>query len=427
MLAPKQSEISHIKRMKRVLLSLVIVIAVWSCQQSATSTQETRLADQLDSLFNAAVANHEVPGAVAYVSQNGEIIYNKAFGMSDIESDKAQKQSDIFRIASMTKSVTAVAILQLVEKGKIFLDDPVSKFIPEFKAPQILVEVFEDSSFSSIPATNEITIHHLLTHTSGIGYGFQSDLYNALVIKHGISEGFEERPIELQENTKRIAGLPLLHEPGAQWTYSLSYDVLGAVVEVASGQKLDQYFYKNILRPLGMNDTYFYLPESKTDRLVSVYEHNDRKDGFIPARYPLTEYPVRGARMYLSGGADLSGTTADIGIFAQMLFNKGSYNGVRILTESSVVTMTSTQSPHGWWDSDIGFGVSVTTSAGASKKLQEEGSFEFGGFYDTFCRVDPVNGYVALLMLQMYPNNEFDVHYKFQNITYSVLANSDKN
>jgi len=400
-----------------IILSLILV----ACNNKPATSEKSSNTEVLDSLFVAAIAHHEIPAAAVYLSYQGKEIYNKAFGWKNIEENQELQVSDIFRIASMTKSVTAVATLQLVEKGLLKLDDPVSKYISEFKDPVVLIEVLPDSSFTSRPAVGEITIQHLLTHTSGIGYGFQSDKYNALVIKNGITEGFEERPIGLQENTRRIARLPLFHDPGDDWTYSLSFDVLGAVIEVVSSESLDTYYYNHIFLPLGMNDTYFYLPEDKAERLVTVYEHAPNRDDFILTTYPLTQYPVQGAKTYLSGGADLSSTTKDLAIFAQMLLNKGSYNGKRVLGEKYVDMMTSKQSEHGWWDSEIGFGPSITTKAGAVVKPQAENSFEFGGFYDTFCWVDPSNELVAILLLQMYPNNEFDVHYKFRTLAYKCL------
>jgi len=408
---------------RKLFFLLILAMIFQSCDVTIKTEKEQshHSMDHLDSLFNAAIENHEIPAAVAFIAQNGEEVYHKAFGWKNMEKDQALVQSDIFRIASMTKSVTAVGILQLVERGLLSLDDPVSKYIPEFKDPFVLIDVLPDSTFTGRPAKREITIHHLLTHTSGIGYGFQSEKYNALVLKNGITEGFEERPIELQENIKRIAKLPLFHDPGDDWTYSLSFDVLGAVIEIASGEKLDNYFHQHIFEPLGMMDTYFYLPDEKFSRLVTVYEHNMTKNGFIPATYEMTEYPVQGAKTYLSGGADLSCTTNDIGIFAHMLLNGGEYKGARILGSSYVEMMTTKQSEHGWWDSVVGFGVSITTRAGAEQNPQSEGAFGFGGFYDTYCWVDPDHGLVAILLLQMYPNNEFGIHQKFQHLTYGII------
>jgi len=408
--------------MRIVVLLLFGFLLLQSCTQySKTVDQHTPDFHLIDSLFNAALENHEMPAAAAYISYKGEEVYQKAYGWKNIDAEKELVVSDMFRIASMTKSVTATAIMQLVERGLMKLDDPVSKYIPEFKDPQVLIEVLPDSSFTARPAVREITIKHLLTHNAGIGYGFQSDTYNALVIKNGITEGFEERPIENLENARRIAKLPLLHDPGDDFTYSLSFDVLGAVVEIVSGERLDHYFSRHIFQPLGMNDTYFYLPDEKKDRLVTVYEHNSAKDGFIKATYPMTEYPVAGAQTYLSGGGDLSSTVKDIGTYAMLLLKGGKLGSIRILGEEYVKMMKSNQSEHGWWDMQTGFGVSLTTKAGAVVKPQSEGSFEFGGFFDTFCWVDPPNELIAVLFLQMYPNNEFDVHYKFRTLVYKGI------
>jgi len=242
-----------------------------------------------------------------------------------------------------------------------------------------------------------------------------------LIVKNGITEGFEEGAILLRDNIKKLAQIPLMHDPGEKYTYSLSMDVMGAVIEVASGEILDEYFYNHIINPMGMVDTYFYLSEEKVNRLVNVYEHNADKTGFIPTTYPLTAYPVQGAKMYLSGGADLSSTVLDIGMFGQMLLNKGTYNGKRILEVGSVETITSKQSEHNWWDYDIGFGVSIVSKAGAEQKPMSEGAYDWGGFFDTYGWVDPQKNLVAILLLQMYPTNEFEIHQKFQHISYEII------
>jgi len=385
---------------------------------SKNSKAQTQI---LDSLFNAAILNNEVPAASVLVMHKGDVVYHKAFGWKNIEKKEKLDKNDIFRIASMTKAITALGILQLVERGMIFIHDPVSKYIPEFKDPVVLLNVNPDSSFTSRPAKNEITIHHLLTHTGGIGYGFQSDTYNALVIKNGISEGFEERAITNLENAKKIAKLPLLHDPGEDWTYSLSFDVLGAVIEIVSGQPLNEYFDEHIFRPLGMNNTYFYLPEDKVHRLTRVYEYNKDKSGFIPTTYEYTEYPIQGAKMYMSGGGDLNCPVLDIGVFAQMLLNKGELNGNRIVGSRYVEMMRSRQNHHGWWNSNVGLGLSLTTKDGGAQGSRPEGSFDFGGFFDTWCWVDPENELIGVLFLQMYPGNEYKIHEKFQNITYGLL------
>jgi len=196
---------------------------------------------------------------------------------------------------------------------------------------------------------------------------------------------------------------------------------LGAVIEIVSGEKLDDFFYKHIFEPLGMTDTYFYLPQEKADRLVKVYEYNKDQTGFIIASYEDTEYPVEGAKTYLSGGADLSSTAYDIGIFAQMLLNKGVYNGIRIVGSRYVEMMAMQQTEHDWWNCYVGFALTVTNKAGAIQGPLSDGSYTWGGFFDTQCWVDPNHDFVAILLLQMYPNNEFRIHEKFQSITYGII------
>ena len=199
--------------MKQLLSFIIIfVVALTSCD--STDKVKAIKADfnikPLDSLFNFAISNHEIPAAALMIIHKGETIYDKAFGWKNLEEKQALKNTDLFRIASMTKAITAVGVMQLVEKGQISIDDEISKYIPEFKNPTILVEVLGDSSFTSKPAENEITVRHLLTHTSGLGYGFQSEIYTALLIKNGLSEGFEERPITNIENARNVATIPLL-------------------------------------------------------------------------------------------------------------------------------------------------------------------------------------------------------------------------
>ena len=253
-----------------------------ACQSSSdkalgTISFDRAKVDALDALFLDAIDKKEIPGAVALVAQAGNIVYHKALGKSDVAQDKAQTTQDIFRLASMTKPITAVAAMMLYEEGKFQLDDLLSQHIPDFKHPQILDSIdLADSSFTAHPAENEITIRQLFTHSSGIGYGFQDDKLMAIFEKAGITEGFEERDILLQDNVLNIAQMPLLHEPGDRFTYGLSTDVLGYLVEIWSGMPLDQFFRDQIFVPLGMKDTYFYLPDEKQDRLTSVDQSSEK-------------------------------------------------------------------------------------------------------------------------------------------------------
>ena len=375
--------------------------------------------NRIDSLLNSAVNNNEIPGAVAYINRSGKEVFHKAYGYRKLENRVPMQKDDIFRMASMTKALTAVSVLQLNERGLLFLDDEVGKYIPEFRNPRVLIDVLPDSGFTSKPASGEITIRQLLTHTSGIGYGFQDDRYNALVIKLNISEGFEDDSRTSMENVLRIAKLPLLYEPGTKYTYGLSYDVLSVIIEIVSGMRFDKYVTQNILKPLGMLDSYFVVPVEEQHRLVNIYE--PLGDKLILTTYPDTAYPRIGTRQYFSGGADLCSTAKDYGNFIQMVQNKGVYNNTRILGERFIEMMLSKQTQLDEGNSDQGFAAWVTNAKGAAEGPMSVGSFGFGGFWDTYSWADPKKDFVAVLLLQMYPNNIHKIHEKFQFITYAVI------
>ena len=331
------------------------------------------------------------------------------------------REDDIFRMASMTKGMTAVSILQLCERGLLFLDDNVSKYIPEFKNPEVLISILPDSSFTSRPAKSEITIRQLLTHTSGLAYGFQDDKYNALIVKNKISEGFEEDSRTSLENVQRLAAIPLLCDPGEKYIYSLSYDVLSVIVEKVSGLRFDKYVTKYILNPLGMSDSYFIIPKEKQSRLVSVYQPVNGGIGLEPTTYPHNSYPTITTRQYFSGGADLCSTASDYAVFVQMVLNKGTFNKVRILGKRYIEMMLSRQTRLDDGNSDQGFAAWVTNAGGAAEGPMSKGSFGFGGFYDTYSWADPEEDFVAVLLLQMYPNDISNIHKKFQNIVYGII------
>lgn len=376
---------------------------------------------RLDSLFNAAVINEEIPGAVIYLTKNKNEVYHKAYGFSDLDNKRPLKEDAIFRMASMTKGLTAIAILQLYENGLLSLDDKVSKFIPAFKNPQILVDVLPDSTFTSVPAESEITIHQLLTHTSGIGYGFQDDKYNALVIKNNISEGFCEDKRTSLENTKKIAKLPLLENPGKRNIYSMSYDVLGTVIEIVSGLRYDEYIQQHILTPLEMNSSYFIVPFSDREKMVKVYQPTEDKNSLILTAYNDINYPIIDNKQFFSGGADLCSTAKDYTRFVHMIINKGFYKNKQILGEKYVKMMLSKQTDLEDGDADQGFAAWVTNEKGAEKGPMSIGTYGFGGFFDTYTWTDPKMNFTATLLLQMYPTNVHNIHRKYQEIVYDII------
>ena len=407
--------------MQWVKTSLLLLIFV-ACQPSQPQetipaqlfTEET--ASHLDSLFQMAIETHKIPGAVALVAEAGKVVYHQALGYSNIETSRAQTTSDLFRIASMTKPITAVAAMMLYEEGKFQLDDPLAKHLPAFAQPQILDEInLADSSFTAHPAESEITIRQLFTHSSGIGYGFQDEKLMAIFEKAGITEGFEERDILLQDNVQRIAQMPLLHEPGEKFTYGLNSDVLGYLVELWSGMSLDSFLHKRIFVPLGMNDTHFYLPEQKASRLTEVYMSSDT--GIVLTDYPLIHYPIRGAKRYLSGGADLSCTARDYYRFCQMLLNGGTLGGHQILEAETVDLMTRTHLESGEEDLGLGFGIRSSKS-GSGKRARSIGSYSWGGFFTTTFWIDPAEELIAILLLQMYPFDDWEIVEEFEALIY---------
>ena len=323
--------------------------------------------DRIDNMCQEAIAASKIPGAVALVARNGKIVYWKAFGMADNESGRKMKKDDIFRIASQTKAITATAVMILWEEGKFRLDDPISTYIPEFKNPQVL-NTFNpaDSSYTTKPAVGEITIRQLLDHTSGLGYGLISDdeRIRKIYQKAGIVDAFCSENVTIGDNIKKLAKLPLLFNPGERFNYCEGLDVLGYLIEIESGMPLDVFLRTRLFEPLGMNDTWFYLPEEKASRLVSVQKPDNGKW----VRYPVTfydpDYPVKGAKKFFPGGAGLSSTAKDYATFLQMYLNGGELNGKRILSRTTIQAMMGNQNNAIWGpdaDSYYAMAFSVTT------------------------------------------------------------------
>lgn len=255
---------------------------------------------RIDQMCTQAIADNQVPGIVALIARKGKIVYHKAFGQSKSDGTALQKD-DIFRIASQSKAITATAVMMLWEQGLFGLDDPISKYIPEFAGAQVLSTfMYADTSYSTRYATGEITIRHLLTHTSGIGYGvIDGDPRIRMIYqKAGVTDLYTTKNISIEESIKKLAALPLHHNPGEKFTYSEGLDVLGYFIEIISGQPFDEYLAEHIFKPLGMEDTYFYLPSEKAERLVEVQNIVDGKWQKFPVTFYDTDYPIKGAKRF---------------------------------------------------------------------------------------------------------------------------------
>jgi CubicO group peptidase (beta-lactamase class C family) len=370
-----------------------------------------------------------IAGAVAFIARDGKIIYNRAFGESDIETRTPMQTDAIFRIASQTKAIASIGLMMLFEEGKFLLDDPVSKYIPEFAHQQVLDKYSEkDTTYTAIPALREITIRDLLTHTSGIDYAdIGSPVMCAIYAKAGIPAGFGDEKIafdckmELGDKMKALGKLPLVHQPGERMTYGLNVDVIGYLIEILSGDKLDQYLKKHIFEPLGMNDTWFYLPEEKRGRLVKVNTEDANQHVTIMPQ-ECVNYPILKGT-YFSGGAGLSSTTKDYAVFLQMLLNKGEYNGKKLLSRHTVELITSNQIGDLNLGVDkFGLGFEITTERGQAVLGISEGSFAWGGYFGTTYWADPKERLVCLLFMQQSPLSHGEIQSKFKALVYQAVA-----
>jgi CubicO group peptidase (beta-lactamase class C family) len=412
-------------------VACLVIIIVCACKQTtglkevspiSVRVSEDRLI-RIDKMLKQSIDSGWIAGAVGFIARDGKIVYDKSFGVSNVETKTLMHTNDIFRIASQTKAITSVAVMMLFEEGKFLLDDPISKYIPEFANPRVLDKFNEkDSTYTTVQANREISIRDLLTHTSGIDYaGIGSRNMRAIYAKSSIPGGFGSDKIVLGDKIRALGKLPLVHQPGERFTYGLNVDVLGYLVEVLSGESLDHYFHTHIFEPLGMNDTYFYLPASKHDRLVKAIAE-DNNHHLVNATGSFVDYPlVKGT--YYSGGAGLSSTIKDYAIFLQMLLNKGQYNGKRLLARRTVDLMTTNQIGDLNLGRDkFGLGFEITTSSGQERLGISEGSFSWGGYFATTYWADPKEQLVCLLFLQQSPFSHSEIHDKFKAMVYQALA-----
>jgi CubicO group peptidase (beta-lactamase class C family) len=393
--------------------------------RSAPGFVDERL-DRIDDAINAEVAAGKIPGAVALIVKDGKTVYFKSFGYADVASKAPMQKDSIFRIASMTKAVTTVAVMTLYEKGYFQLNDPVSRYLPAFSNPEVLVSADDDGVVRETrPAAGEIKIIDLLTHSSGISYPFIETPLQPVYKRNAIIDGLTEKGVRLETVMAKLAEQPLLFDPGTAWAYGLNTDLLGYLIEVISGKPLDQYFAEEIFAPLHMEDTYFYLPASKADRLVTLYADVDGLRASVGDESSIyldnPRYPVEGAKTYFSGGAGLSSTAYDYARFIEMLLNGGELDGERVLGRKSVELL---RSPRIDMDddgsADFGLGFQVIDDLGKSGELGSNGIYLWGGAYDTTFWIDPAENLVAVYMDQVRPVKS-DMANRFQTLVYQAL------
>ncbi|MDX9725548.1 MAG: serine hydrolase domain-containing protein [Bacteroidales bacterium] len=378
--------------------------------------------NRIDTMLTDAIEDGRIAGAVGLIARDGNIIYNRAFGVSDIEKGTPMQTDAIFRIASQTKAIASTGLMMLFEEGKFLLDDPVSLYIPEFANPRVIEKYNPaDTTFTTVPAKREITVRDLFTHTSGIEYAIiGSPMMKAVYSKAGIVGGFGNDRITIGDDIRILGKQPLVHHPGESFTYGLNVDVIGYLIEVLSGQKLDEFLKSRIFDPLGMEDTWFYLPEDKHPRLVRVNTEDENRKVTVMSQ-DLVNYPLLKGT-YFSGGAGLSSTTKDYAAFLQMLLNKGEYDGKRLLSSRTVELMTSNQIGDLSVGKDkFGLGFEITTEDGQTVLGISEGSFAWGGYYGTTYWADPEERLVCLLFMQQFPLSHGEIQNKFKAMVYQAL------
>ena len=379
--------------------------------------------------MKAFVDRKEVAGVVTLVMRDGKLADIHATGHQDIESNTPMRTDTIFRIASMTKPMTSVAVMMLYEEGKLFLTDPVSKFIPTFRNMGVL----EPKADKPVAAQRQITIRDLLSHRSGLTYGFlNGGAVGNGYRKNGVTDGLSTTTMTLAEGIDKLAAEPLVAQPGAAWNYSLSTDVLGRLVEVVSGQSFDAFMRDRIIKPLRMVDTDFIVPESKWSRLATVYAP-DQAGGIRPMRDPetfgnATFSPIAyyKSRTYFSGGAGLVSTAADYSRFAQMLLNGGSLDGVQLLSPKSIELMTRSHTtdlpPNLLLSAGTGFGLGfrIVTDLAQTGAIGSEGRYGWLGIDGTEFWVDPKERLIGIVLVQRYPGSP--VAAAFQPLVYQALT-----
>lgn len=376
------------------------------------------------------VDRKEAGGIVTLIARDGKVVDVTAVGFQDVATKTPMRTDTLFRIASMTKPVTSVAVMMLYEEGKLLLTDPVSKFIPAFKGSRVL----EGAAEAPVAARRGINLRDLLTHRSGITYGFiNGGPVGGGYRKNGVTDGLTVTHMTLAEAIDKLAAEPLIAQPGAAWNYSLSTDVLGRVVEVASGMPFQTFMRERIFKPLRMADTDFVVPEAKWSRLATVYAP-DGAGGIRPMTDPESfgntvmspNASYKEGKTYFSGGAGLVSTARDYARFGQMLLNGGALDGARLLSPKTIELMTASHTadlPGSGLlggGAQFGLGFRVVTDFGATQTLGSNGTFGWSGIYGTNFWVDPKERLVAIVMVQRYPGSQ--VAGAFTPLVYQALV-----
>ena len=371
---------------------------------------------KLDELFAADVSEGKMVGCVALVARDADVVYCRTFGDRDRAAGEVMTEDTIFRIYSMSKPITSVAVMMLVERGKIELDAPVAKYLPELARLKVAAPAKEGASGvesedgGEVELERPLTIRDLLRHTSGLTYGFFGD---TAVDRRYREAGILSRQSDLAELVTALAEIPLLYQPGTRFHYSVSTDVLGRVVEVVSEQTLGAFLDENVFQPLDMKDTFFTVPANKQDRFAAMYRPG--RDGELVPAAALSSWRFLNGNRFSSGGGGLCSTTRDYLRFCSLLMNEGELGGTRLLKPETVREMTRDQLREvRGTDRGFQFGLGVS--------IDGEGRYGWGGAAGTRFWIDPVHKVIGLFMVQINPYRGADYEGEMKRIVYGALA-----
>ena len=406
-------------KLNTLFLCFGILFLVSSCETKMATLQSVGLSEDSLKIATQRLHNYvddgKLPGTFVRIIKEGKVVYNDRYGLIDIAKNKPVEDESLYRIFSMTKPVTAVAIMTLHDQGKLNLDDKVSKYIPEFSNTQVYENI--DGKHTTIPQKKQLTIRHLLTHTSGIPYGWEwsyvDSIYNA--------KQHMRKDWTIEEMTKDIATIPLKFQPGTQYNYGLGIDVAGYIVEVVSGMKLDIYFKAAIFDPLRMDDTRFYVPKEKQDRMTELYTRDENDKLTIVEDKDIKERIGAGVPpKLLLGGAGLISSMGDYEKFCRMLLNKGKLNGKRVLSERASEIVMTNQNPEGFEGAPgMGHGLSGTVNL-------ESGEYSWGGAAKTSFWINPTHNLIVICYTQLFSQSS-EYAQEFKAAVDGAIIDSDSN
>ena len=415
-----------VHRLKTLVLSLTFLVAVLVRAQLPAASSESAGFDPdrltvLHATVKRFVDEGKHAGLITLLARDGKIVDFQTYGYRDVERQLPMERDTICRAYSMSKMITSVAMLMLVEEGRLNLDDPVAKYLPELKDVKVWTGGTADAPQLE-PLKRPITIKHLMTHTSGLFYDFSGE--NSELVKLWKSANLWSGP-GLTNFITKLATLPLKHQPGDAWTYGVNQDVQGAVIERVTGKTFGVFLEERIFRPLGMNDTGFDVPPEKMGRLAKTYKHGP--DGKFVEDQPIVETWPEAGRGIEAGGAGIFTTAGDFARFAQMLCNGGTLDGKRILGRKTVELMTANHlvtlpnNQAATRQKGFGLGVEVTTDLGQLSMPSSPGQFGWYGAATTYCQIDPKERLVAIAFAQHFPYNEHNFFAAFQTGYYQAL------